>query len=280
MLTALVAASQVSTQFVQLEDKAEKSGIINLTGPDVIWTLACVTNQDAEISPSHYSNVSYEYERLRDYQTSQGMCEDLGLNMDTPLPIGSVPGEVHQHLKMLGKTKNDVLHRFEHINQAWVAMQDWSYVTGFEMTIFDKLGKHYLRLLSIGTFANVYINGNLVGSIDNLYREYYLDVNQYTDVGQNTLRIDILSTVRKTYELKGAYTKQYEEGPQYFKEWMPYSFVSYARTQQTDFGWDWSPALAPQGIFDGAYLYPGSFLMEKPLIRTKLTNIRKSEKWP
>lgn len=70
-------------------------------------------------------------------------------------------------------------------------MQDWSYITGFELSIFEKISTRFLRLLSIGTFAKVYINDNYVGSIDNLYRDFYLDVGQYTVTGPNVLRIDI-----------------------------------------------------------------------------------------
>lgn len=73
------------------------------------------------------------------------------------------------------------------------------------MTLFDKLATNFLHLSYIGTFAKVYINDQLVASIDNLYRDYYINVGRYTVIGANTLRIDIESTVRKTFELKAAY---------------------------------------------------------------------------
>lgn len=59
-----------------------------------------------------------------------------------------------------------------------------------------------LELDQIGVFGEVYVNENFVGSTDNLYRTFFIDLEDWVvKVGENTLRIDIQSTVRKTFLL-------------------------------------------------------------------------------
>jgi len=48
--------------------------------------------------------------------------------------------------------------------------------------------------------------------------------------------------------------------------WLAKSWVQYARTQATDFGWDWSPALAPQGLYGDVQLLAQSLVMEHPIV--------------
>ena len=65
--------------------------------------------------------------------------------------------------------------------------------------------KRFLKLTQVGTFADVLVNDRLVAQIDNLFRDYYLDLSEYLDEGGNILTINIQSTVRMTYELKAGY---------------------------------------------------------------------------
>ena len=65
--------------------------------------------------------------------------------------------------------------------------------------------KRFLKLSQVGTFADVLINDHLVAQIDNLFRDYYLDLSEYLVEGGNVLTINIQSTVRMTYELKASY---------------------------------------------------------------------------
>lgn len=65
----------------------------------------------------------------------------------------------------------------------------------------------------------------------------------------NTLTFAIDSTIRYTYEQHAKY-----KGHKYIEDTAPYmilekSYVSFARTQAMDFGWDWSLTVAPQGLF-------------------------------
>lgn len=68
-------------------------------------------------------------------------------------------------------------------------------------------------MTAVGTFADIFVNDHLVAQIDNLFRDYYLDLHEYAVEGENWLTVNIQSTVRMTYELKAKYHKQFEEGP-------------------------------------------------------------------
>lgn len=53
-----------------------------------------------------------------------------------------------------------------------------------------------MKLTSIGTIANVYLNGKFVGTVDNIYREYYFRVGiGVLRDGINLLRVDVKSTI-------------------------------------------------------------------------------------
>jgi len=87
----------------------------------------------------------------------------------------------------------------------------------------------------------------------------------------NNLTIKLESTVRKTFEGRIHNENQHEQDAQYTNQWIKQSFASYARGQQTDFGWDWSPALSPRGIFGDIELTRNSFVLENPLIQQEIT---------
>ena len=61
----------------------------------------------------------------------------------------------------------------------------------------------------------------------------------------NNLQIEIESTVRKTYELKASFNDLPGKDALFNNLLIADSYVSFARSQQTDFGWDWSGAFAP-----------------------------------
>ena len=88
-------------------------------------------------------------------------------------------------------------------------MQDWTYQTEFiySNNIKNENDIIVLKLEKIGTFAKVYLNNVKIETIDNLFRTYY--INLKSDLlrlnQKNYLKIELESTVRKTYELRANY---------------------------------------------------------------------------
>ena len=88
-------------------------------------------------------------------------------------------------------------------------MQDWTYQTEFiySNNIKNENDIIVLKLEKIGTFAKVYLNNVKIETIDNLFRTYYINLkSDLLRVNQkNLLKIELESTVRKTYELRANY---------------------------------------------------------------------------
>ena len=145
------------------DDSAWHDNRHDLTKSGQKWTLRCVTDTTLSIdSMPGDDQIKREYQRYRDFNTKQGQCEELSLDQPdgVPLPAGTVPGEVHEQLKELGVFQHDLLYQFEHVNQRWVHLQDWSYETMFTLTNEDLNDKALtLKLDRVGTFADVLING-------------------------------------------------------------------------------------------------------------------------
>ena len=118
--------------------------------------------------------------------------------------------------------------------------------TVFETT-FD-LEKEYLeadRLLlrfnGIDTSAQVYVNGVMVGSADNMYRTYTYDIKEYCEGKGNSLRVYINSPIEYINERQ-------EKEPL----WCPFHTMDGAphiRKPIYMFGWDWGPKLPDMGIW-------------------------------
>jgi beta-galactosidase/beta-glucuronidase len=85
-------------------------------------------------------------------------------------------------------------------------MQDWTYQTEFNYSnnVKNENDIIVLKLEKIGTFAKVYLNNVKIETIDNLFRTYYINLKgDLLRVNRkNTLKIELESTVRKTYELR------------------------------------------------------------------------------
>ena len=124
-------------------------------------------------------------------------------------------------------------------------MQDWTYETHFSLDGFHILNGVTLKLEKIGTFANIKLNGQLIQVTDNLFRTYYIRLDPNLLQKNNVLQIEIESTVRKTYELKAYFNGLPGKDALFNNLLIADSYVSFARGQQTDFGWDWSGAFAP-----------------------------------
>src|SRR5690554_1361579 len=110
-----------------------------------------------------------------------------------------------------------------------------------------------LEFKGLDTYADVYVNDNLVLQADNMFREWKIDVKNLVTEGENELRIVFRSPITeglKKYDDQGyvipvsdndlAEIGQVEGGKK----------VSvYTRKAGYHFGWDWGPRLVTSGIW-------------------------------
>jgi beta-mannosidase len=163
-----------------------------------------------------------------------------------------------------------------------VTLQTHTYTTKFTIKSDEAAGKTVLKLDQVGVVADILVNGVKVGNVDNVYRTYFFKIPaEVLKVGEeNIVRIVIQSTVRYTY-IEGAKFTPHESWIEYqwHAVWLQPSWVQYARTPANDFGWDWSLAAAPQGIYGGvSLLFEENIIMENPIVTQMTPVVHKNDK--
>lgn len=150
-----------------------------------------------------------------------------------------VPGEVHTDL-LANKLIPDPYYRDNEKKLQWIEKEDWEYRTTFTATA-TILGKKNIELVFDGldTYADVYLNGNLVLQANNMFRQWRIDVKKSLKNGPNTLLVYFHSAQNKVDSLA--------------KADLPYLIPdnprAYVRKAQYHFGWDWGPKFTTCGIW-------------------------------
>src|SRR6266550_1034525 len=101
----------------------------------------------------------------------------------------SVPGCVHTDL-LNNKLIDDPFYRDNEKNLQWIGKTDWEYQTTFKLTA-GMLKRANLELIFEGldTYANVFLNDEILISTDNMFRTWRVNVKRLAKFGANTLRI-------------------------------------------------------------------------------------------
>ncbi|KIC64252.1 beta-mannosidase [Chryseobacterium taiwanense] len=150
----------------------------------------------------------------------------------------SVPGTVHLDL-MNNKIIPDPYKDENEKKVQWVENEDWDYQTSFIISSKELANQNVdLVFHGLDTFSEIYLNGKLLQSTDNMFRKWTIPVKQHLKIGGNVLQITFKSAVNAGKELakKVAFTT-------------PESPRSYVRKAQYQFGWDWGPRLVTAGIW-------------------------------
>lgn len=150
----------------------------------------------------------------------------------------SVPGTVHLDL-INNKIIPDPYKDENEKKVQWIENENWDYQTQF--TISQKELSHQnidLVFDGLDTFSEIYLNGKLIQSTDNMFRKWTIPVRQSLKNGENILQVKFRSAVNVGKELaqKVPFT-------------MPESPRSFVRKAQYQFGWDWGPRLVTAGIW-------------------------------
>ena len=153
----------------------------------------------------------------------------------------TVPGGVHTDLLAAGRIADPFVGDNE-LRVQWVAEADWQYVCTFDVTA-ETLAQDCVELVADGldTLAGVSLNGQVVGTAENLFRQYRWDVKGLLKPGPNTLQVDFASSVQSCT------TKHGERQMLGVPQALPGG--PYVRKAPCHFGWDWGPQLPPIGIW-------------------------------
>jgi beta-mannosidase len=154
-----------------------------------------------------------------------------------------VPGCVHTDL-MRNNLIPDPFLRDNEKNIQWISDIGWEYEKTFLIsdTIF-RFPHIELVCKGLDTYANVYLNDSLIIIADNMFRDWYANIQRLLRIGVNHLRVQFPSV---TAENKSRYGR--------LKHKLPGDEKVVCRKAAYQFGWDWGPTLITSGIWRPIYI--------------------------
>lgn len=164
---------------------------------------------------------------------------------DDPQAIpAEVPGQVHLDLLEAGVIEEPYEGTNE-LDLQWIGETDWIYRRTFSVpeTIFSR-ERVFLRFHGLDTIAAISLNGQEIGTADNMFRLWEFDVKPYLEAGQNELQVDFqapLPYARRRMAERHLPNWSVGEHKLPGGNWM--------RKSQCNFGWDWGPQLTTCGIW-------------------------------
>lgn len=157
-----------------------------------------------------------------------------------------VPGSVYGTLLELGKMP-DPYYRDNELDALKLMENDFVYETDVEITqemlAYDGV---MLRFEGIDTLGEVYLDGTLLGRVENMHRVWEYDIRQTAKIGQNTIRVVLHSPIKY---IKDENEKVFTGGSNDAMSGYPH-----LRKAHCMYGWDWGPRLPDAGIFRGVSL--------------------------
>lgn len=157
-----------------------------------------------------------------------------------------VPGTVHTDLLNAQSIFNPFFGKQEASLQ-WIEKKDWEYRCLFTPDA-RLLERKNLELVFEGldTHAEIYLNEQLLGRTNNMFRRFSFNIKPYLLSGSNRIRIlfrspakydDSLARVSLPLVLPGENSRMYSRKAQYH------------------YGWDWAPRLLTSGIWKPVFLF-------------------------
>uniref|UniRef100_A0A3B4XJL7 Beta-mannosidase n=1 Tax=Seriola lalandi dorsalis TaxID=1841481 RepID=A0A3B4XJL7_SERLL len=192
-------------------------------------------------------------------------------NGSVSLPA-QVPGCVHSALQQQGFIQ-DPYFRFNDVSYRWIAFDNWTYTTTFNVSAQVRSVTKQKVLLAfdgVDTVASIWLNGVAVGNTDNMFRRYDFSVRDLLKDGDNVLRVRLLSPVlyaSERREAHSAYRVPPECPPDVQKGECHVNFI---RKEQSSFSWDWGPSFPTTGLWKGVRLEAFDVLLSQWRVQVEL----------
>ena len=156
----------------------------------------------------------------------------------------TVPGCVHTDL-LANKLIDDPFYRDNEKKQQWIDKKDWEYRTTFKVTP-QTLSRENVELVFEGldTYADVYLNEQLVLKADNMFRTWRVNAKSALKPGDNTLRILFRSPVNEILPVMAKLKYQLPASNDQGEKTSPFT-----RKAPYHYGWDWGPRFVTSGIW-------------------------------
>jgi len=164
-------------------------------------------------------------------------------NSDSSIILHNVdPSDIHLALVHGGIIPNP-FYRDNEKQLQWIGEENWLLETEFDI---DKplLNNEKVELVFEGldTYADISLNDSLILSVNNMFREWNVNVKKLLRIKSNKLTIRFSSPTRQN-------TAKQDK--------MPYQLPDkrgFTRKAAYHFGWDWGPTFVSSGIWRPAYI--------------------------
>lgn len=200
-----------------------------------------------------------------------GRWELNRLSDGTRIPI-EIPGDNMSALYEAGAIPDPYYGKNE-LELQWIGREDWLFTTTFSLSV-DFLDNHhlYLNFDCIDTFAEVRVNGTLVGTASNMFLRHRFNVKGQLKAGLNSLEVLIFSPEKRAAE--AAEILPYPVPHSVYPVQSPGRNL--VRKAQCHAGWDWGPCLMVSGLY-GEISLNASPLERIESVHSNIT--RKEEYW-
>lgn len=168
-----------------------------------------------------------------------------------------VPGDITADLFRAGRIP-DPFYADNHKQLGWIARTDFTYTAEFVPdTALMALPEVYLTLDGADLFAEVLLNGNVLGRTENMFLPYRYEVRNMLCPDVNRVEVRFHSTVVRAEDM---------DTSKYFGVFDTKRIL--LRKAQCQFGWDWAFDLPGYGLWQPVYL--------EGLERHRIENVRVS----
>lgn len=176
----------------------------------------------------------------------------------------TVPGTVHTDL-LSNKLIPDPFYRDNESKLQWIDKADWEYKTVFVIDEKVYIRKNIkLRFEGLDTYADVYLNDQLILQANNMFRGWTLDIKKFVRKGNNELLIKFWSAQNKVDSIAKSKLPLV----------LPDNNRVYARKAQFQFGWDWGPKFVGCGIWQPIKLMSWNDEKLKPAGRGERSDVK------
>lgn len=169
------------------------------------------------------------------------------VNSSEPMQVpewhpAAVPGDVHLDLLRNGLIPSP-FYRDNVKRLQWIETADWEYRDTFSVGASLLESRHTdLVFEGLDTDAEVFLNGSLILTANNMFREWSVDVRGRLHSGNNILRVVFPSPIREAGRIASQDSWRNSTHA-------PTPIKTYLRKAAYEYGWDWGPRLVTSGIW-------------------------------
>ncbi len=128
----------------------------------------------------------------------------------------------------------------------WVSNQDWLYQTTFQVQQKPQASQPlFLNFEGLDTYCSIYLNGELLGQTNNMFRSYDFNISSAVRIGSNRLVLHFHSPIKQAYPQYLSNGFNYPADNDHAKEHLS----PFTRKAPYHYGWDWGMRLLTMGIY-------------------------------